>query len=95
MIVLAVAPTAEAEEGICKGFAGDSGGLKYAGVKCALKSNPGNYVIRNTVWEKKDPEVYKAYLPVANRTFTCELTQSGGSTNTTYEIIRYTLSNCH
>ncbi len=82
---------AQAEEGVCRGFAGTSGTLKYDGLKCALKSSPGNYVIRKTVWESKEPDVYKAFLPIANHTFTCELTQAGGSGKDDLEITKYSL----
>jgi hypothetical protein len=95
LYIVSFAPAVQAEEGICRGFAGGSGTLKYSGAKCALKSRPGNYVIRRTVWENKDADAYKAFLRVANRTFTCEMTIAGGGGKDGIDIVKYKLSNCH
>jgi len=61
----------------CVGFAGTTGGVKFAGIKCARDIDPGNYAIRYIVKERDDPAQYKALLRVPRRPIRCTLVDKG------------------
>ncbi len=77
--------------GGCMGFAGQTGGQKYSGIKCYLDSNPGAWIIRYSVMERDDADEYKALLKVPRRKFPCTFTKmaplpGNGVINITYNI---------
>jgi hypothetical protein len=61
----------------CVGFAGTTGGVKFAGIKCARDIDPGNYAIRYIVKERDDPAQYKALLRVPRKPIRCTLVDKG------------------
>lgn len=86
---------AAAEPGICAVTAGTNGGYKFATLKCAKKSSPNNFVIRSTVWERKDKKGYRNLAGAAGRSFNCTLNRGGGSVlGPTTHTITYKISNC-
>ncbi|MEX0853600.1 MAG: hypothetical protein WD036_10025 [Bauldia sp.] len=85
---------AQAEPGTCRVTAGSSGNFRYAAIKCALKRDPANYVIRSTAWESEDPKGYKELAPVAGRSFACELTQGRSEARGDIVTNYYELSDC-
>ena len=88
-------PAAQAEPGARKVTAGSSGTHKYAVIKCALKRDPENYVIRSTLWESEDSKGYKELAPIAGRSFTCELTQERSEPRGEIVTTYYKMSDCH
>lgn len=82
-------------KGVCTVTASVHGGKKFATLKCAKVSEPTNYEIRSTVWEKEDRKRYGNLARFAGRRFTCDLVR-GGTTrdNNSTESTSYELKNC-
>ncbi|WP_421725540.1 hypothetical protein [Bauldia sp.] len=93
-ITLSAAGPAAAEQGICKVTAGTSSGHKYAAMKCAKKSNPDNFFISSSVWERKNKKAYANLARLAGRSFTCTLKRVGTVTRPSVRTITYDISNC-
>lgn len=74
-------PVAQAESftGICVVNAGTVGSQKYATLKCYKQSEPGNYTIRSTIWERDNSKAYLERARLSRRRYTCTFTRSGSS----------------
>lgn len=81
-------------DGTCTVAAGKTGGQAYATLKCQKSGVAGDYVIRNTEWERDDAEAYRKLASLSGRRFTCKFTQSGRSTKDDTAFTHYKLSNC-
>ena len=90
-------PTAFAstkQNGSCVGFAGASSGHKYAGIKCYLDSEPGDWVINTSILERNDAKGYQNLLRVPKRPFRCTLTKASVTIVNGVETTLYDLANC-
>ena len=77
-VAFCVAPAAaQTYNAICSAVAGASGGKRYATVKCYKESEPGNYSIRSTVWERDDAKAYRDMARFSGARFTCTMTVTG------------------
>lgn len=83
-----------AEQAICAVTAGTNGGQKYATLKCAKKTSPNNYVIRSTVWERKDKKGYRELAAAAGHRFNCTLTKQRTSTGSRIQTTYYKINSC-
>ena len=83
-------------KGVCAITAGTNGGQKFATLKCYKKSEPGNYKIRSTIWERDDKKAYRKRARFSGRKFNCTLTKGGTSTSGTRLIVstRFKISDC-
>ncbi len=79
-----------ARNGVCVGFAGTHAGSGYAGLKCYLKTSPGEWVIRMSVSERDDAARYRQLLRLPKRPRDCTLTEG----TPRGEFIPYKVSNC-
>jgi hypothetical protein len=89
--------SAETFKGRCTVAAGATGvGNKHVTLKCARDSAPGDFVIRNTIWERDDKEGYRNLARFSGRRFSCTFTQSGAErlTGDGYVSQSYKMSNC-
>ena len=86
------------ESGVCSVAAGTVGAKKFVTLKCYLSSEPGEYKIRSTVWERDDAAEYRKLARLSGRRFTCNLAKSGSSTTGGVEGRRistsYKISGC-
>ena len=90
-------PAAQADShptGICKITAGSAGAFKFATLKCTMKTDPRNYVIRSTSWDSEDLDGYRERARFAGRSFTCDMTQTGKTSAGQTETTHYEISNC-
>lgn len=88
------AASAETMKGVCAVSASVHGGKKFATLKCYKASQPGDYKIRSTVWEKDDREGFRKLSRFAGRRFSCNLTNTGTTRDTNIEYSHYKLENC-
>ena len=82
------------KKGVCAIVAGATSHSKYATVKCYLNNNPGNYVIRNTVFERDDKKKYRDIARFAGQKMKCDFTKTGTKRGGGILITHYELSNC-
>ena len=94
-LVFSGAAYAETTKGICEITAAVHGGKKFVTLKCAKASDPGDFKIRSTVWEKDDRAAYGKMARFAGRRFACDLTRGGTTRDTNIETTHYELSKCH
>jgi hypothetical protein len=80
--------------GACVGFAGSTGGVKFAGIKCYRDIDPGNYVIRYTIKERDDPAQYRQLLKVPRKPVRCTLVNKGSHHSGTMDVTTYDIQNC-
>jgi len=82
-MLISSGPNAFAEpisfKGVCSITAGSIGGKNHSTLKCYKKSDPGNYNIRTTKWERRDKAGYRDLVKHAGRRFTCTFTRNGYS----------------
>jgi len=71
------------------------GGKKYAVLKCDKSDRPGDFVIRNLVWEKDDRAAYNRIARFAGRRFTCDISMGTTSRDGDTETTHYNLKKCH
>jgi hypothetical protein len=77
VLLLAAPVVAQSYNAVCSAVAGASGGKRYATVKCYKESEPGNYSIRSTVWERDDAKTYRDMARFSGARFTCTMTVTG------------------
>jgi hypothetical protein len=82
-------------KGHCTVSASVHGGKNFATLKCDKEDQPGDYVIRSTVWEKDDVKGYRDLARFSGRKFTCDLTDGGRTRGVGVETTHFKLSNCH
>ena len=87
-------PASAAEQAICAVTAGTNGGHKFATLKCAKKSSPNNFVIRSTVWERKDKKGYRNLARSAGRRFNCSISKQRTSTGSRVQTTYYKINSC-
>jgi len=92
--VFADAACAETLKGVCTVSASVHGGKKYATLKCSKASEPNNYKIRSTVWEKDDRPGYGKLARFAGRRFSCDMTLAGTTRDGGMESTHYSLTKC-
>jgi hypothetical protein len=95
LVLLLAAPViAQSYNAVCSAVAGASGGRRYATVKCYKESEPGNYSIRSTVWERDDAQAYRDMARFSGARFTCTMSVTGSKLvdDQVYENLK--VSNC-
>lgn len=94
--VLAVSAPALAEsfKGTCTVSAGAISAKRYAVLKCYRHSDPGNYLIRSTRWERDDAAAYRDLARLSGRRFSCDFSLSGSSSKDDTLFTHYSLKNC-
>jgi hypothetical protein len=93
-VTAAPAAFAKSNKATCLVTTGTTGGQKYATLKCAPATSPGNYFIRSTVWERSDKDGYRSLAKYSGRKFSCTLTKAS-SEETNMELREnYQLSDC-
>ena len=85
----------KSERGVCQVSTGVHGGQKFASSKCYLDSDPGNFKIRQQIWEKDDPERYRDLARYSGGRYACTLRRGGWKqTQTDAVLIGYAISDC-
>jgi hypothetical protein len=79
----------------CMVEASAHGGKKYAVLKCDKSDRPGDFVIRNLVWEKDDRAAYNRIARLAGRRFTCDISMGSTTRSSNVETTHYNLKKCH
>jgi len=85
---------AESFKGVCTVAASAISGRRFATLKCYKSSDPGNYSIRSTRWERDGKEEYGKLARLSGRRFTCTFTQSGSSLKADQGYAHYKMSGC-
>lgn len=85
---------AESFKGVCTVAAGAISAQRFATLKCYKASEPGDYRIRSTVWERDGKEEYSKLARHSGRRFTCTFTQSGSSLKADQGYTHYKMSDC-
>jgi hypothetical protein len=81
-------------KGVCMITASVHGGKKFATLKCSKASEPGDYMIRSTVWDAQDHAGYARMTRFAGRKFSCDLTLTGTTRGIGVETTHYKLEKC-
>ncbi|GIL02399.1 MAG: hypothetical protein BroJett030_22980 [Alphaproteobacteria bacterium] len=85
---------AESFKGVCTITAGAVSGKRYATLKCYKSTDPGNYTIRSTQWERDDAKAYRDMARFSGRRFTCTFSRSGSGTRDDQVVVNYKMSGC-
>jgi hypothetical protein len=85
---------AESFTGVCTVAAGAVSGRRFVTLKCYKSTDPGNYSIRSTRWERDDAKAYGDLARLSGRRFTCTFTRSGSGTSDDAAITNYKMSGC-
>jgi hypothetical protein len=95
ILLSAGAAQATTLKGVCQISASVHGGKKFATLKCYKDTDPGDFKIRSTVWEKDDKKAYNDMARFAGRRFACDMTNTGTTRNSNIETTHYHLEKCH
>jgi hypothetical protein len=88
------AGNARAEPGDCEVTSGSEGGFRYVTLKCAFRREPGEYKVRNTIWERDKPGNYQDLMRLSGRKFFCDLKEGGTTYGTMVANTEVKVSNC-
>lgn len=94
-VFMAQTASAVTVEGKCHVQTGLQGKSKFVVLKCAKNSAPGDFIIRNSIFERKDPKGFKELSKLSGHSFSCQLTRGKTSIENGWEMEHYKLEKCH
>jgi hypothetical protein len=96
LMLSSVTPSkAERMQAVCSVSASVHSGKKYVVAKCYKTTDPGDYTIRQMVWEKADRAAYAKMARFAGRQFTCNMTDKGDTRDGGMQFTHYKMEKCH
>lgn len=93
-LIFAGAAHAGTIKGTCTMAASAISGKKFVTLKCSKATEPGDYIIRSTVWEKDDRKQYGRMARFSGRRFSCDLVDTGRTRDGGMEITHYQIKDC-